>query len=66
LRENNREENPHVLIRRRERKTLGPKSQTSAQRFVMTHAAIFNAFDLQRHMIRRPTLPLFRARVDPV
>lgn len=34
LRENNRAENAHVPIRRRERRMLGFKSQASAQRFL--------------------------------
>ena len=66
LRENNRAENSHLPIRRRERKMLGFKSPDSAQRFLTTHAAIYNVFDLQRHMISRPTLRLFRARADSV
>ena len=45
---------------------LGFKSGDSAQRFLATNAAIYNQFDLQRHMISRPTLRVFRARADSV
>jgi len=40
LRDNNRVENSHMLIRRRERKQQRFKSQGSAQRFLSTHAAV--------------------------
>ena len=39
----------------------GFKSQASAQRFLTTHAAIYNTFYVQPHLIRRPTLRGFRA-----
>ena len=61
MRENNRAENSHLAIRRRERKQQKFKSQGSAQRFLATHAPIYNTFNLQPHLIRRPTLRLFRA-----
>jgi transposase-like protein len=37
------------------------KSQGQAQRFVSTHSAIYNTFNLQRHRISRATLQTFRA-----
>jgi putative transposase len=58
---NNRAENSHLVIRRRERKQQRFKSQRSAQRFLSTYAAIYNTFNLQRHLIGRSTLRLFRA-----
>jgi transposase-like protein len=60
LRENNRAENSHPPIRRRERKMQGFRSQASAQRFLTTHAAIYNTFYTQPHLIRRQTLRQFR------
>ena len=60
LRDNNRAENSHLPIRRRERKMQRFKSQASAQRFLTTHAAVYNTFYTQPHLIRRPTLRLFR------
>jgi len=61
LRENNRAENSHLPIRRRERKMLGFKSQHSAQRFLTTHAAVYNTFNTERHLISRKSLRAFRA-----
>ena len=65
LRENNRVENSHLPIRRRERQQQGFKSQASAQKFLPPpHAAIYNTFNVQRHLISRPTLRRFRAEAD--
>src|SRR5438309_6350093 len=61
LRQNNRAENSHQPVRRRERKMQGFKSARSAQRFVAIHAAVYNVFNVQRHLIRRDTLRRFRA-----
>jgi transposase-like protein len=57
---NNRAENSHLPIRRRERKQQKFKSQSSAQRFLSTHAAVYNTFNTQQHLTTRPTLRLLR------
>jgi transposase-like protein len=59
MRANNRAENSHLPIRRREQ--LKFKSQGSAQRFLGAHAAIYNTFNLQTHLVGRSTLRRFRA-----
>jgi transposase-like protein len=44
--DNNRAENSHLVIRRRERKQQKLKSQRSAQRFLATHAAVYSNFNV--------------------
>jgi transposase-like protein len=61
LRKNNRAENSHLPVRRRERKLQRFKSPGSAQRFLSAHAAVYNTFNLQRHLISRRTLRAFRS-----
>ena len=66
MRQNNRAENSHLVIRRRERKQQKFKSQGSAQRFLSTHSAIYNTFNTQTHLVSRPTLRIFRAAAHQV
>jgi len=60
LRQNNRAENSHQVVRRRERKMQRFKSAASTQRFLSMHAAVHNTFNLQRHLVSRSTLRIFR------
>lgn len=64
LRENNRAENSHLPIRRRERKMQLFQFQASAQRFLTTHASVYNTFYTQRRLISRPTLRTFRSAAN--
>jgi len=59
-RRNNRAENSHLLVLRRERKMERFKSARSAQRFLSAHAAVQKAFNVQRHLISRNTLRALR------
>ena len=58
---NNRAENSHLPIRRRERKQQKFKSQASAQKFLATHATVYNTFNTQSHLTTRPALRLLRS-----
>jgi transposase-like protein len=66
LRANNRAENSHQPVRRRERKQQRFKSAGSAQRFLSIHAAVYNAFYVQRHLLPRRIFKDFRAETFAV
>ncbi|KRS19199.1 IS6 family transposase [Roseovarius indicus] len=61
-RSNNRAEVSHQPTRRRERRMGRFKSPCSMQRFLAVHDAIYNQFNLQRHLISRRTLRQTRAK----
>jgi putative transposase len=58
---NNRAENSHQPTRRRERKMQRFKSAGSAQKFLSAHAAVFNTFNVQRHLTSAQTHRTLRA-----
>jgi putative transposase len=58
---NNRAENSHQPTRRRERKMQRFKSVGSAQKFLATHAAVHNTFNVQRHLTSARTHRTLRA-----
>ena len=58
---NNRAENSHQPTRRREYRMQRFKCPGSAQRFLSTHAATYNTFNVQRHLISAKTHRAFRA-----
>ena len=60
LRKNNRAENSHLPVRRRERKMQRLKSPGSTQRFLSVHAAVHNTFNALRHLTSRNTLRVLR------
>jgi putative transposase len=64
LRMNNRAENSHQVVRRRERKMQRFKAAASAQRFLSMQGAVHNTFNLQRHLVSRSTLRIFRAEAS--
>ena len=60
-RANNRAENSHQPVRRRERKMQRFKSPGSAQRFLNVQSAVYNTFYVQRHLLKRGTFKQLRS-----
>ena len=58
---NNRAENSHQPTRRRERKMQRFKSPRAAQKFLSARAAVYNIFNVQRHLTSAHTHRAFRA-----
>ena len=58
---NNRAENSHQPTRRRERKMQRFKSAGSAQKFLSSHAAVYNTFNLQRRLTSAQAHRVLRA-----
>lgn len=58
---NNRAENAHVPIRRRERAMSRFRRMRSLQKFASTHSSVYNHFNLERHLYSRAN---FKTRRD--
>ena len=65
-RANNRAENSHQPVRRRERKMQKIKSPGSAQKFLNDRSATYNIFYVQRHLLKRTTFKQYRAEAFDV
>ena len=65
-RSNNRAENSHQPVRRRERKMQRFKSAASAQRFLNIHSAVYNTFYVQRHLLNRSRFKILRTEAFDV
>ena len=61
LRKNNRAENSHQIVRRRERKMQRFKSARSTQRFLAIQAPVYSTFNVQRHLTSASMHRVFRA-----
>ena len=58
---NNRAENSHLPIRRRERAMLRFRQMKSLQKFASVHASIHNHFNSERHLVDRETFKAHRS-----
>lgn len=58
---NNRAENSHLPLRRRERAMLCFRRMRSLQKFASVHASVYNLFNSERSLYSRPNFKLHRA-----
>lgn len=58
---NNRAENSHLPLRRRERAMLRFRRMKSLQKFASVHASLHNHFNSERHLVDRQTFKLRRS-----
>ena len=58
---NNRVENSHLPLRRRERAMLRFRRMRSLQTFAAVHSSVYNHFNLERHLYSRDNFKLDRA-----
>ncbi len=65
-RANNRAENSHQPVRRRERKMQKFKSPGSAQKFLNIQSATYNTFYVQRHLLTRASFKQHRTEAFEV